>query len=89
MGSWELIDIYDRVMGDDNNPRIVVEKTMGIGKLYKVSQTKGMDYVVNHYHILSLYFDNSNLTKDEEYTIKKRIEKSIYPNPTFSLPFSF
>ena len=70
----ELIDIHDEVMGDDNKPRLVIEKTTGIGKLYKVSQSNGMNYVVNSYHILSLYFDNSNLTKNEEYVLKKKIE---------------
>ena len=74
----ELIDIHDKVMGDDNNPRIVVEKTEGIGKLYKISQTNGLDYVVNSYHILSLYFDNSGLSKDEYYGFKRRLESYTF-----------
>ena len=70
----ESIDIHDKVLGDDNNPRIVIEKTTGIGKLYRVTQENGIDYVVNGYHILSLYFDNSELTNDEEKSYKKYLE---------------
>ena len=67
----ECIDIHDAVMGNDNKPRIVIEKTTGIGKLYRVTQENGIDYVVNGYHILSVYFDNSNLTCEEEKSYKK------------------
>ena len=58
----ESLEIYDTVMGDDGNPRIVIEKTTGIGKLYQVKQTNGMEYIVNGYHILSLYVSYDGLT---------------------------
>jgi len=50
----EDIKIGDQVMGPDSNPRNVVETHSGYGPLYKVHQTRGMDYVVNDQHTLTL-----------------------------------
>ena len=53
----------DAVMGPDSKPRNVLGVTRGRSELYKISQTSGIDYVVNNAHILSLkkskssYFD--------------------------------
>ena len=79
----ENINIHDRVKGDDNKERIVTEKTNGYGKMYLVEQEKKMNYVVNSYHILSLYFDTSSL---EENMIK--YFKSIIKNYNFSIVYS-
>lgn len=79
----ESIEIHDTVMGDDNKPRTVIEKTTGIGKLYRITQESGIDYVVNGYHILSLYFDNNGLTKEEE-----KIYKKYLANFKFSIHWS-
>ena len=84
----ECIDIHDKVMGDDNNHRIVIEKTTGIGKLYRVTQENGIDYVVNGYHILSLYYDNSELIQAEDKSYKKYLENfkySIHWTPYFDI----
>jgi hypothetical protein len=48
------IDIGDMVMGDDLNPRIVISKTRGISRMYKVSQLLQNSYTVNEYHMLCL-----------------------------------
>ena len=50
----EEITTGDMLMGIDGEPRVVTSTTKGIGKLYRVNQSKGMSYVVNDAHILSL-----------------------------------
>lgn len=50
----ENIVVGDILMGDDSSPRVVLETTSGVGNLYKVKQNKGIDYVVNDRHIISL-----------------------------------
>jgi replicative DNA helicase len=50
----EKIRPGDKLMGVDSNPRIVSSVTSGFDMLYKVKQSKGIDYVVNSAHILSL-----------------------------------
>lgn len=44
----------DYLMGDDGSPRKVLSTVKGYDRLYKVRQVKGMDYIVNSAHILSL-----------------------------------
>lgn len=44
----------EAVMGPDSKPRRVLSTTRGVGPLYRVKQTSGMDYVVNDAHILSV-----------------------------------
>lgn len=79
----ENINIHDRVKGDDNKERIVTEKTNGYGKMYLVEQEDKMNYVVNSYHILSLYFDTSTLKKEE-----KTYFKGIIKNYNFSIIYT-
>jgi replicative DNA helicase len=50
----EEITTGDMLMGIDGEPRVVTSTTKGTGKLYRVNQSKGMSYVVNDAHILSL-----------------------------------
>lgn len=50
----EDIVIGDYLMGDDGSPRKVLSTCYGTEELFRVSQNKGMDYVVNKSHILSL-----------------------------------
>lgn len=50
----EEIKVGDVIMGDDGSPRNVLSTCKGREPLYKVKQHKGMDYVVNESHILSL-----------------------------------
>ena len=49
------------VMGPDSSPRKVLSTTRGQGKLFKVHQTFGQDYVVNEAHILSLKKSGSSI----------------------------
>lgn len=52
--SVEDIKLDDLVMGPDSKPRVVLNTHSGYGKLYKIHQTSGIDYVTNGEHILSL-----------------------------------
>lgn len=52
--SVEDVLLGDQVMGADNLPRNVLSVTRGIGELYKIKQTSGINYVINDEHILSL-----------------------------------
>ncbi|KKL84061.1 hypothetical protein LCGC14_1968460, partial [marine sediment metagenome] len=44
----------DRIMGPDSKPRQVQSTTKGKGELYWVIPKKGLVYIVNKYHVLSL-----------------------------------
>jgi len=48
------IKVGDQLMGNDSTPRTVLSTTTGYGKMYKIKQVKGDDYIVNGEHILSL-----------------------------------
>lgn len=50
----ENISPGESVMGPDSQPRLVLDTSTGYGPLYKVTQSAGMEYVVNEDHILSL-----------------------------------
>lgn len=56
------IKIGDILMGDDNKPRTVLSIHRGYGKMYKIKQKTGDDYVVNGDHILSLKLRKPDLT---------------------------
>jgi len=57
----EEIEPGELIMGPDSNPRTVKSTTSGHENLYRIRQNKGMDYVVNESHILSL----RNSSKDQ------------------------
>jgi len=50
----ETVVVGDLLMGPDSTPRRVVSTCAGSEMLYRVTPTKGMPYVVNESHILSL-----------------------------------
>ena len=50
----ENVVVGDLLMGPDSTPRRVVSTCTGSEMLYRVTPTKGMPYVVNKSHILSL-----------------------------------
>lgn len=54
MRAVEDVYVGEYVMGPDSRPRLVLQTTRGVGPLYKVKQTSGIDYIVNDAHILSL-----------------------------------
>ena len=50
----EEVEVGDRLMGDDSEPRTVQSLARGRERMYWVRQTYGMDYRVNESHILTL-----------------------------------
>jgi len=50
----EDIRIGDMLIGDDGNPRKVLDTVEGNGKMYEISQSRGKSYVVNENHILTV-----------------------------------
>lgn len=86
----ENIKVGDSVMGDDSNPRIVLETHNGIDDMYKVSNSNGDNYIVNSHHILSLvYTENKNIyniPKKSCYLVRWFDKYTIKPQ---SLQFSY
>jgi hypothetical protein len=64
----ENIKIGDYVMGDDSEPRLVLETHNGMDEMYKVTNKRGENYTVNSHHILSLVYT----TKKNIYDIKPK-----------------
>lgn len=52
------IEVGDQLMGDDGKPRTVLSTCSGWEALYKINQTKGISYIVNSSHILSLMYND-------------------------------
>ena len=52
------IKIGDKLMGDDNTPRIVKQLFQGKDKMVRITPTKENSFIVNINHILSLKFTN-------------------------------
>lgn len=57
----------EQLMGDDGNPRNVLNVVQGFEKMYKVKQQRGDDYIVNKYHILTLTCDMNMIINNKEY----------------------
>ena len=57
------VKIGDQLMGTDSTPRNVITLFRGKQQLYKVKQNKGIDYIVNEDHILSLINNTPALYK--------------------------
>jgi replicative DNA helicase len=56
-GSIKMIQdirVGETLMGDDSRPRSVQSLARGIDNMFKVKQSEGDDYVVNHEHIFWL-----------------------------------
>jgi superfamily II DNA or RNA helicase len=54
----------DIVMGDDYSEKIVKGVNSGYGKLYRIIQTNGIDYIVNYDHIMTVYNIITNKLED-------------------------
>ncbi len=52
------VTVGDKLMGDDNTPRVVQELFRGEDEMFRVSPIKGESFVVNKDHVLSLKFTN-------------------------------
>lgn len=70
------IKVGDKLMGDDSQPKTVLEVCNGIDDLYKVCQNKGNSYVVNSNHILTLKIGN----EIQDVCIQTLISKCITSN---------
>lgn len=55
----EDIKVKDKLIGDDGQPRTVLETVSGIDQMYRIEQVKGESYTVNSEHILSLQFSGN------------------------------
>ena len=74
-GSIKLVQdilVDDKLMGDDSEPRTVLNLSSGIEQMYKIIQEYGDSYIVNKSHILSLY--NSKLNKVVDISITDYLE---------------
>lgn len=61
----EDIEVGEQVMGIDSNPRNVLSVHSGIDEMYEIVQNRGMNYVVNSQHTISLH---RNLSKYRKFT---------------------
>lgn len=66
----EEILIGDLLMGPDSKPRKVLERHEGSDQLYRVKQSKGIDYVVNSEHELVLVKDEGAAARNPKYSDK-------------------
>lgn len=56
----------DRLLGPDGQPRLVDGVVAGWSRLYKIHQSRGMSYVVNDSHIISLWKENRIINMEIE-----------------------
>ena len=52
------IEVGDKIMGVNNTVRTVESLIRGNGKLFKISQSRGEDYIVNEGHVLALEYSS-------------------------------
>jgi superfamily II DNA or RNA helicase len=67
----EDIQIGDKLMGDDSNPRQVLTLAQGKEEMYDIIPTEGKKYTVNKSHILSLKYDSDDQSTDINKTLNK------------------
>ena len=87
------IKIGELLVGDDNNPRVVMNTTTGIETLYAVKQKYGINYTVNKSHILTLKHDNKIIDISLSDFLKKENQEDYYSvkiqrEYKFVMPFS-
>ena len=73
----ENIHINDKILGS-NNGDIIIETIQGFGKLYKISQSNGINYIVNEAFTLCLYFNDTIHNLDKTKKIKNYISHFSY-----------
>jgi len=84
----ENIKEGDQLMGIDSSPRNVLYLSSGFGRMFKITPTKGNEFVVNENHILSLKY-NKHYEQTVNITVKdflnlsesKRNRMKIYNVP--------
>jgi hypothetical protein len=57
------IEIGDVLIGDDGNKRMVLNVCSGVDELYKITQSNGMEYVVNSKHTLALMDQKNDIVE--------------------------
>jgi hypothetical protein len=84
------IVIGDILIGDDGNPREVLNTFNGEDNLYEVKQENGINYVVNSKHELVLKYTGNNIIKkisDNNYTINtlnvEKLKRKTYYYKTY------
>ena len=78
----EDIVVGDKLAGVNNGIRTVEKLIRGVGKMYKVEQSRGETYVVNDGHILALEYSG-----DKEYKgLKKGDKVNMTINDLLSIP---
>ena len=78
------IRVGDLLMGDDSKSRQVLSISTGRDKMYKIKQDMGDDYICNSVHILSLYYDNGELSYPIDMEIKEYLNK---PNKKYYMGY--
>jgi DNA gyrase/topoisomerase IV subunit B/DNA gyrase/topoisomerase IV subunit A len=58
--------IGDELIGDDGNPRQVVDTCTGIDKMYEIQQNRGDNYTVNSLHTLCFKINGHCMITDKE-----------------------
>jgi hypothetical protein len=76
----EDIKVGDKVMGPDSKPRNVLEVCAGESELFEIRQDKGITYVVNDEHILSLKKDIKWCIRCSSKNPGRNINYSAYPD---------
>lgn len=54
----EDIEVGDELVGDDGHKRTVMKLHRGTDRMYRITPVKGKPFIVNQWHILSLYKTN-------------------------------
>ena len=72
------IKVGDLIMGDDSTARTILSTHSDIGKLFKIKQNNGMDYIVNKYHILTLINHKNQIEDIPIYKYKKLHNRKKY-----------
>ena len=74
------INIGDKLMSDDNKSyKLVLNTITGKTKMYKIIQMKGIDYVINKHHILTLklHCDNDSENPMTLYNIERYLTNNL------------
>ena len=73
------ICVGDNLVGDDGKKRTVLETTKGIDQLYEVMQTKGITYIVNSKHTLTLQQSNTiiDITVDDYMDLDDTVKRNL------------
>lgn len=74
------VNIDDKLMGDDSQPRNISSLCRGKEMMYKISYSNGESYTVNESHILSLQINKSTITKHRKNKTKNYVWNPLILN---------